>query len=324
MTHWRLPQLSLLFGMLLGLLAGCAAEQNCALVPLASMPMELHNNLMLVTLGINDKPARLLVDTGAERTVLTEAAVRRLGLGRDTHQTASSGITGFSVSRDARVPGIVLGGTRFPVESVAVGRFRLPNVAGRPVDGMLGADILLAFELDLDIPDRQLTLYRLRRCPIALPPWPAIDVSGVTPRRDRMLVPITVDGVSGSALLDTGSQISGISAAMARRAGVTQAMLAKDPAINLIVAAPGTPRVPMHRFHSVTVAGEPKLYPRLAVLPNSTGLGDGVVGVDFIRSRRVWLVFPTGHLFIAEGADPERPRSQIRHSPRHFDQSRPG
>ena len=43
-----------LFALLLILLSGCATEQNCALVPLASMPLEVHHNLLLVGAGIND------------------------------------------------------------------------------------------------------------------------------------------------------------------------------------------------------------------------------------------------------------------------------
>jgi len=296
MTHRRLVWLGLLLAALLG---GCAAPQNCALVPLASMPLELSHNLLVVTVGINGKPARLVVDTGAERTTLTEAAVRRLGLGHARYQSVSSGIGGFSTSQDALVPGIVLGGTRFPVEHVTVGRFTLPDMFDGPVDGLLGADILLAFDLDLDIPDRRLTFYRVRHCALALPPWPAAEIAGVTARRDRMLVPIAVNDTAGLALLDTGSQGSGISQAMAERAGVTRAELAEDPTITVHGAAPNPVRVPVQRFRSVTVAGEPMLYPRLAVVPDSIGLGDGLVGADFIRSRRMWISFPTLHLFIA-------------------------
>jgi hypothetical protein len=52
----------------------------CPLMPLAEMPLEERGNLLFVRAKINDSTATLLVDTGAERTLLTEAAVARLRL----------------------------------------------------------------------------------------------------------------------------------------------------------------------------------------------------------------------------------------------------
>ncbi|HET8996969.1 MAG TPA: retropepsin-like aspartic protease [Acetobacteraceae bacterium] len=289
---------------LLALLGGCATQPYCKLLPLAEMPVEDYRNLLVVPAEINGQPVRLLVDTGAERTMLTETAVQRLRLGRDSHQTRSLGIGGVSAHFDARVPGIWLGGTRFPVERVAVGAFALPELPGGPVDGLLGADILLAFDLDLNIPGQRLTLYRVRRCPTAVPPWPALEVAGVGARRDRMLVPITVNGVAGKAVLDTGAQTSAISLEMAERTGVSPATLNRDPKITVHGAAPAPVQVPIQRFSRMTIAGEPVLYPRLAVVPTMGGLGDGLVGADFIRGRRLWLAFPTGQMFIAAGPAP--------------------
>ena len=88
-----LPLLLLLLG-----LAGCAAPDNCALVPLADMPLDLRQNLMFVTAGIAGKPVRLLVDTGAERTVLTEATVARLGLAHAASVSAGPAPTGTRTS----------------------------------------------------------------------------------------------------------------------------------------------------------------------------------------------------------------------------------
>ncbi len=282
-------------------LCGCASQDRCALVQLAQAKLQTGNRLMVVTAGINGQWVRMLVDTGAERTLLTETAVKRLGLGRDLHQTRSIGIGGMSASWDASVPGIVLGETRFPLERVAVGRFEITTSFEQPIDGLLGADILLAFDLDIDQPAGQLTLYRVRRCPDARPPWPgpAMEIADVNTRRDRMLVPITVDGASGMAVLDTGAQLSAVSLDLAQRAGVSRERLAADPQITLHGAAPQSTRVSFHRFHALHLGPEQISSPRLAVVPNFGGLGDGVIGGDFIRGRRIWLSFATGRLFVA-------------------------
>ena len=98
-------------------------------------------------------------------------------------------------------------------------------MAGGSADGLLGADILLAFDIDLDLPARRITFYRARReCPEAAPPWnePYVAVAGVSTRRDRLLVPFELDGVAGMAVLDTGAQFSSISQSMAERIGLAE------------------------------------------------------------------------------------------------------
>jgi len=118
----------------------------------------------------------------------------------------------------------VLGGVNFPVGRVAVGTFKLQNERGLRADGLLGADILLAFDLDIDVLDGTLTLYRSRVCPNAQPPWrePWIEIAGVRARKDRLLLPFDLDGAQGMALLDTGAQGNVLGVNMARRMGLIE------------------------------------------------------------------------------------------------------
>ena len=294
-TTWRCLPLALL---LLSLLSGCAQERNCALVPITEVPLYEHNNLLMVPAAVDGKPVTLLVDTGAERTILTEDAARRLQLPPDGHQTRSVGIGGFSANLDVQVPGIVLGHTRFPLDRLAVGRFNIDG-PGIHVDGLLGADILLAFELDLDIPNHRLMLYRLRQCPGARPPWPAVQIDGVGARRDRMLLPIALNGVGGMAVLDTGAQSTAISQDLAERAGVTPQALAADPRVMVHGAAPQPIALPVHQFQALRIGPETIDKPRIAVVPQVGGLGDGLIGADFVHGRRIWLSLATRELFIA-------------------------
>ena len=203
--------------------AGCAADPYgpdangvCPLIRLAEMPAEVRGNLLFVQATISGEPVKLLVDTGAERTLLTEATVERLKLPRDTIMPrAPSASAGRRRAWDAMLPdGLTLGGTHFPVDTVTVGKFAITHAAGGGADGLLGADILLAFDIDLDLPNSRVTLYRARRaCPNAAPPWqqPYITLAGITTQRDRLLVPFELDGVKAMAVLDTGAQLSSVS-----------------------------------------------------------------------------------------------------------------
>ena len=157
----RLRQLTL--GLVLGL-AACAGGDpkisDCALIKLAETPLDVRGTLQFVPARIAGQPVTLMLDTGAERTVLTEAAVTRLGLKRDPrYVTQTYGIGGPSTNMDAPLPdGLTLGGTRFPVDRVAVGHFAIDHVPGAPPDGLLGADLLLAFDMDLNLPAGRMTL----------------------------------------------------------------------------------------------------------------------------------------------------------------------
>ena len=81
------------------------ARLGCALNRLAEMPLETHGDLLFVRARIAGAPVLLLVDTGAERTLLTEAAVERLRLPRDhQHATRTYGIGSSTASWDAVLP----------------------------------------------------------------------------------------------------------------------------------------------------------------------------------------------------------------------------
>jgi predicted aspartyl protease len=298
--------LAFLFGI-----AGCAADDPygpntdgvCPLIRASTMPIETHRNMLFVRVTIAGQPVKLLIDTGAEKTLLTEHTVERLHLPRDyTHATRTYGIGNATAAWDALLPdGMMLGGVHFPVDRVTVGQFAIADVGGDTADGLLGADILLAFDLDLDLPKQQLTLYRARRqCPDATPPWsqPYIGLSGVATRRDRLMVPFELDGVPGLAVVDTGAQLSSISERMAERMGVVQSVLSADRTVVAHGAAPNQVEVRVHHFRELRVGPAVIEAPALPVVPMSTGMGDALVGADFLKGRRTWLSFSTHRIFV--------------------------
>ena len=292
-------------------LAGCAtadfgaedARLGCSLVRVATMPLETHGDLLFVRGRILGNPVFLLVDTGAERTLLTETAVERLHLPRDyQHATRTYGIGSSTASWDAQLPGgLTLGGTRFPEENVTVGRFDMMRFAGEAADGLLGADILLAFDLDIDAPNHRLTLYRARRgCPDGGPPWNEtyLRLDGIATRGDRMLIPFVLDGVVGLGVLDTGAQLSTISTRMAERVGLDEGELAADGTVMAHGAAPDQIAVRIHRFRELRVGPSVIDRPTLPVVAMSDGMGDALVGADFLQGRRVWLSFATNRAYV--------------------------
>jgi predicted aspartyl protease len=289
--------------ILVALVSACSPppdQLNCDLVVVAKMPLEVHNQLLVVPAGIDGKWVRLLVDSGAERTVLATNIVAKLGLERDQKTlTRSTGMGGTFTTNDAIIPGLVLGGVRFPLRRIAVGEFRFGS--GLAADGLLGSDVLLAFDLDIDVPGRTLTLYRPRVCPDVRPPWtePYARVSGVKARKDRLLIPIQLDGVEGMGILDTGAQATTIGPRMAERLGLTPDVLATDQIVQHHGAGPGTREARLHRFKLLQIGPAAAPEPVLSVLEDDAGVGDALVGEDFINGRRIWLSFANREVFIS-------------------------
>lgn len=296
-----LPLLSLLLALSL-MLAGCGeATHDCALVKVAQLKLQMEHGLPLVPIAINGKPVWMVADSGAERSLLTEAAVARLELPHDIgHVSHTMGVGGPSTSWDVALGSLVMGGVRFPVERFAVGRFTIGSDREGAPAGLLGADILLAFDLDFDVPHGVLTLYRARRCPDARPPWEAtaVPLLGIATRKDRLLVPISLDGAQAMAVLDTGAQHTTVGSELAARVGVTEVSMAPDPVILQHGAGPEAVPSHLHRFASLVIGPATISGPQLTVVSSRFGVGDAIVGQDFLQGRRVWMSFATQQVFV--------------------------
>ncbi len=285
------------------LLAACGGPAyDCRLTEVAHTDLEVRDRLLVVPAGIDGKLAHLVIDTGAERTTLSDGAARRLGLAHDPRfTTRSMGVGGLSESTDAKIGGFVLGETRFPVQRIAVAAFSIDNGRGLTADGLLGADILLAFDLDIDIPGHRLTLYRRRICPYPAPPWAsaAMEIPDVANRRDRLLVPVVLDGAAGSAILDTGAQASVVGPSFAARIGITPQATAGDPIVHQRGVGPGTTEARLHRFQLLRIGPIVEARPVLTILPRDVGFGDMLIGEDMLQGRRVWLSFQPPRVFVS-------------------------
>ncbi len=294
--------------------ASCAPEVpslNCDLVALARLPIEVRGRLLTVPVTIAGQTVRLVVDSGAERTTLSEAAVARLHLPRDLKRVhTSTGIGGTVTSADAVVSDFVLGQARLPIDRVGVGRFGFDTEANPLADGLLGADILLAFDLDIDVPNKTLTIYRVRRCVNNQPPWqePFVAIAGVTAKKDRLLIPFVLDGAPGTAILDTGASSTTIGVQMAQRMGLNDQTMAMDRKIVQRGAGSGTMTSHLHWFKELRVGPAVVRGLMLSVLPTDAGVGDALIGEDFLEGRRVWLSFPTRQVFVSKLAHEIAPR----------------
>jgi predicted aspartyl protease len=118
--------------------------------------------------------------------------------------------------------------------------------------------------------------------------------------RDRMMVPLEVDGLTAVALLDTGAQASLLGQSAARRLGLDERRLAEDPVLRMRGVGSGTTDARIHTFRQVRLGPISAQGMRLAVMPTDVGFGEALVGQDLLHGRRVWLSFPTRRVWVSE------------------------
>jgi predicted aspartyl protease len=274
----------------------------CGTVRLAETAVAMLSNQPIVKVFADNAAVLLLLDTGAEATVLTTAAAQRIGaqydrvgLGRQMH-----GITGDIPTGELELRNLTIGGIEVPRRRVRVGPIEIVNALSGPLDGLLGADILRSFDIDLDLPGRRMTLYQGQSCAAASPAWsqPYARIAAGRSPSNRLFFPVQLDGRAISALFDSGAQLSVLSTRTALALGVKEAVLARDPPVTVRGADGEQLSAHAHRFFRLEVDGEVIRNPEIDVTEISLNEADLVLGIDFLGSRRVWISYGSQQLFL--------------------------
>ena len=198
-----------LIGLLL--LSACVAvdtPEACRITRVTELPIRMVSNVPLVEVTINEKPARLLLDTGADGTVVSEDAFARLGLERDYTLTASTaGLGAASLNWPSKAVTTALGTFTLKPAPVLVAHIKWPLRGQDEVDGLLGGQVLSAYDADIDMPQGRLTLYQPRHCPNGPAPFggPSMTLRATGSFARKLAIPMRVDAMNMVAVVDTGA-----------------------------------------------------------------------------------------------------------------------
>lgn len=256
-------------------------------------------------MAANGAPLTLLLDTGAERTVLAAAAAQRVGAKppRIEFRRDLTGVAGSLPGREVEFESLSIGGIASPWRRAMIANVAMPLPS---VDGVLGVDVLGRFDIDLDLPNRRVSLYEQGAC---LPDW-AGSASEVRIGRSiasgHLFLPVQLDGRRITATIDTGAQRTTLSVATARAMGITDAMLARDPPVQTRGFGGGGLPSRLHQFDSLTIGGITVSRPQIVVTNLRLRGIDLIVGMDFLRSRRLFLSYTGFRMFLAD-----RPRGAV-------------
>ena len=281
-----------LIGLLL--LSACVAvdtPEACRITRVTELPIRMVSNIPLVEVMINNRPVRLLLDTGADGTVVSEDAFARLGLERDYTLTASTvGLGAGSMNWPSKAVATALGTVTLKPAPVFVAHIKWPLRDQDEVDGLLGGQVLSAYDADIDMPHGRLTLYQPRHCPNGPAPFggPSMTLHAAGSLAHKLAVPIRVDNVDMVAVVDTGANATLLDST---RVKLTAEDLAKDRSRRATTADPVGLDVHVHRFAQLQVGNETIENPTLVVSPMRRTGFNALLGSDYWRTRRIWLSY---------------------------------
>ena len=278
------------------------AAGGCGTVRLGEATVATLRNAPIITLSANGVPVTVVIDTGAETTILTPAVAQRIGAQRPQieFQRQLRGIGGILPTTEVELRSFTVGGVPIPWRRVRVAPVNVANVFSGPLDGVLGADSLSSFDVDLDLPGHRMALYEKQTCPVARPAWtePYARIGVGRSRGDHLFFPVQLDGRRTDAFVDTGSQFTVLSTRAALALGVGAAALARDRVARVRGAAAEQLAAHVHRFAQLEIAAEMIRNPEIIVTDVMLSDADLVLGIDFLRPRRIWFSYGSQQIFI--------------------------
>jgi hypothetical protein len=299
---------------LTGMLTACmvlarAGNAACVVAMQETVPVDIVAGVPVVSVQVNDVPLPFVLDTGAQRSLVTDATVRRADLRLDEWaSTTVKGVSGYERHRNADPTSLRLGGITLRRRTVAadstltVGPLPESALDGREIAGLLGADFLAGFDLDIDLPGGRVTLYRVAGCAGRFLPWETgydMLVAG-QPFRDVLIMPVELDGRMLRTEIDSGSGITLLTASGIDRMGLTPGVLAADPAGAMHGVGRFTVGTRRHDFGTLHVGVERIDKPAIWAAPvHILPIVDMLLGADWLRQRRVWLSYAASRIFVA-------------------------
>lgn len=287
---------------LAGGLAGCGGGAPggaaCMADPRGEARLAFDAEVPIIGVTLDGGAASLLLDTGAAFTLLTAEAAARLNLlADDSQRVTSRSIGGSAEAMGAQVARFAFAGMAPMPRQVLVFPFALRGFKGTAPDGVLGADVLSRYDVELDLLAGHARFFQPRDCGAAGPEWLAgADRLPLLPAGPggRPQIAVTLNGTRLVATLDTGAGSTLLSHAAAARLGIGPAQLATGAEMTLygVAATDGQSRI--LRLRELRVGREVIATPEIGITDLPPGLGDMVIGMNFLHGRKLWLSTATG------------------------------
>ena len=284
------------------LLASQAWASECQLTDYGTLSVEMIGGLATAMVKINGHDTRFILDTGAFYNTMSHADA--LALGVRLH-SASVGfrIRGVGGSAAAELGVVkafgILGATLKDISFIVGGTDE--------GDGLLGANMLDAVDLDLDLAHGKVTLLQPEHCKkSALAYWATgrnyrvATIEPIINRNDRRtFVRVIINGKPMRALIDSGASATVLSRAAAERIGINlDAPGVKTGHVNIGIGSKVV-KTWIVGIDSFSVGTETIRHSQMEVIDSNMGDSqtDMLLGVDFILAHHILIASSQGKIY---------------------------
>lgn len=306
----------ILFALLLcGLATAAHAASSCKLIRIAEWRVNGQSGRLIVDGAINGQKVGVLLDTGARYSFIHRAAADRLGLVRqEARGYRAAGVGGETYVEYAVVDELKIGNaTRKTWRVFVLGEHDLSAAYAF----LLGYDFFEQADIEFDLANNAVRLFQPQDCKdVPLAYWSRTDVSEVRlePDHERpgILFKAGLNGMPVIANLDSGTSASAVSRLVAANAGVTPGTPGSYASGKSGGIGASRPEAWIGAFESFSIGAEtirnPNiLFTNLEISGDETGsrlvrrreLRDMLLGLDFLRSHRVFIAHSQGKAYFS-------------------------
>ena len=257
---------ALAFALALGPGIGSSAlAAPCHLVRYGQAPISGENGyLILLPVTIDGHKAKFMVDTGGIYSTISKYAVRALGLHPQSYETGIFGADGRRFDKVVVVNEFGMGSV---VSKHAILLIQpIHSTTGiNHFDGTIAPGLLRNFDLDFDFGGGQFNLFGQNDCGARAVYWSRKAGSvDFRLRNNHVVVPVTIDGETMRAIIDTGASGTLLSEGEARR---RFGLKPGDPGLEPVKGAKPDDLVQYtHAFKSLTIGDVTVQNPQIGIL----------------------------------------------------------
>jgi len=282
-----------------------AASAACRLDRVSAMPLTSLGAHYAVTAEIDGVARPIEVDTGAATTLLKASVAKELGLKEDpqqAHQTVGFGQTAGDIHPNVIPSTLAFGALVLRDRSTVVATMDDGRAPETESIGLLGDDILSQYDVEFDFPGGMLTFYREDGCFATFLPWTGVySAIPFDHHGDKVTIDILLDSERTRTMIDTGNNLSFVSLGASALWGAPAAKLkptrveAKSPLNN------GAPMpVSAFPFAEVKIGDDVFRDKTMNVIDADLPLSSANLGLDYWSSRKLWISYLHGQLFVAD------------------------
>lgn len=306
-------------------LSACHTGDQCKVSSFGDLIVINDEESPVIEAEINGHKIALIVDTGAQGSILWPGEAKKLGLAANSERLYLRGSGGYTSAGTAVADTIHLGSAAATnVSFMTTGKTSATRVInGRPVVGLFGNDFLSNYDVVFNLPQHRMNLYTFSGCKedylLSWSGWSGefFKIRINHPRNDKRktAVPVKINGHEFDAVLDSGAATTLISRDDALKAGISKSDLTNDQTID-VYGIDQTKRTGyLHRVNSLEVGPFIFNNPEILIQKTPTSL----LGANFLRTHRVWIPRAPDYIYI-QPAEPLslqniNPATQQEHTP---------